>query len=82
MEVLPGVHWIRGVRGGNVFLLEAPQGLTLVDAGLPGSHGKILRFIGSMGRRPEELRAVIITRSHPDHMGSASALRRRTGAQV
>ncbi len=82
MEVLPGVHKVEGVRGGNVFLLEEPQGLTLVDAGLPGSHGRILRFVQSLGRDPRDLKAIIITHGHIDHMGGASQLRQRTGAQV
>jgi glyoxylase-like metal-dependent hydrolase (beta-lactamase superfamily II) len=82
MEVLPGVHWVEGIRGGNVFLLEEPQSLTLVDAGLPGSHDRILRFIQSLGRESKDLKAVVITHGHIDHLGSAAALRRRTGAQV
>ena len=82
MELLPGVHWIRGVRGGNVFLLEEPQALTLIDAGLPGSADRILSYIRSIGREPQELRAIVITHSHPDHAGGAAKLRERTGAQV
>lgn len=82
MEVLPGVHWIRGVRGGNVFLLEEPQALTLVDAGLPGSAGRILTYLRTLGHAPQDLKTILITHGHPDHAGGAAKLRELTGAEV
>ena len=82
MELLLGIHWIKGVRGGNVFLLVDQEALTLVDTGLPGSTRKVLRYIQSLGRDPAHLRAIVITHAHPDHFGSTAELRRRTGAQV
>ncbi|MEX2599560.1 MAG: MBL fold metallo-hydrolase, partial [Dehalococcoidia bacterium] len=82
MEVAPGVYQVPGVRGANIFLLASGDGLTLVDSGLPGDARAILRFIQALGHDTAELRRIILTHGHPDHTGSAKALRDATGAEV
>lgn len=66
----------------NCYLLEAEDGLTLVDTGFPGTEGLILQAIGQLGRAPADLKHVILTHAHPDHIGSAAAVKRATGATV
>lgn len=80
--VLPGIWWLHGTRGSNVFLVEADDGsLALVDTGFGASAGEILRQIAEVapGRR---LAAILLTHYHADHAGSAGALHRATGAPV
>ena len=67
MEVVPGIHKVDATWGGNVYLLVEEEGLTLVDAALPGNAGKILHYIEGLGREPSELRYVLLTHAHPDH---------------
>lgn len=81
MELVPGVHRIGKLRGGNVYLL-ADARLTLVDTGLPGGAARVLSFIRNLGRDPGELDYIIITHGHIDHAGGAAELRRLTGARV
>ena len=81
MEVVPGIHRVDGAIGCNVYLLVGDE-LTLVDTGLPGNRGAILRYIRHLHRDPAELSRVIFTHGHPDHTGTANALRRRTGARL
>ena len=81
MEVVRGVHRVEGVRWSNVYLIE-DEVLALVDTGPPGSVGRVAHLIKSLGRRPEELRYILLTHSHPDHTGSVAAIRELTGAQV
>jgi glyoxylase-like metal-dependent hydrolase (beta-lactamase superfamily II) len=79
-ELIDGLYIIPGLV--NVYLLNSPGGLTLVDAGFPRDTSKILKGITSIGRNPDDVRHILLTHAHPDHIGGAAALRKRTGAQV
>lgn len=81
MEIVPNVHLVNGVRGGNVYLLVDDL-LALIDTGMHGNAPRILSFIKELGRKPEELAHIFITHGHIDHAGSAAELRRLTGAKV
>lgn len=81
MQIAPNLHLVEGVRGGNVYLIVEDT-LALVDSGLPGSGPAIARFIARLGRRPDELKRVVLTHGHLDHAGSAAQLRVLTGAKV
>ena len=74
MEVVPGIHKVDGTWGGNVYLMVDSDSLTLVDAALPFNAGRIRRYIESMGRSVSDVRQVVLTHSHPDHIGSIQSL--------
>src|SRR5260370_5268046 len=69
-EVAPG---IRRLTGGvaNFYLVEQPGGLTLVDAGTPGDWQLFPRTLDTLGRRLDDLHAVVLTHAHPHHTGMA-----------
>ena len=81
MEIAPNLYLAEGVRGANVYLIVEDT-LTLVDTGLPGNGPAIARYIARLGRRPDELKRVVLTHSHLDHSGSAAQLSALTGAKV
>ncbi|HEV8193383.1 MAG TPA: MBL fold metallo-hydrolase [Ktedonobacterales bacterium] len=81
MEVLPGIHRIDGVIA-NVYLLIEPQGLTLIDTGMPGSARKILDYVRRIGHSPHDITTILLTHQHVDHVGGAEELARTTGADV
>ncbi len=64
----------------NAFLLDAGQELVLVDAGFPKKESVVLDAIKALGRAPSDLKHLVFTHGHPDHIGSAAALIRETGA--
>src|SRR5258708_38303657 len=80
-EVAPG---IRRLTGGvsNFYLVEQSGGLTLVDAGTPGDWRLFLRTLDGLGRRLDDLDAVVLTHAHPDHVGFAERARREGPASV
>src|SRR5947209_12318946 len=80
LEVVPGVHAIDAV-GAKVLLFEEER-LTLVDAGGPGSAGRVLGYIVGLGRRPDEVDRIVLTHGHVDHVGALADLRGATGAEV
>lgn len=64
----------------NAFMLAEQDGLTLIDSGLKGSYKRILKAVREVGRKPEELRNVLVTHHHADHVGSLAALIAKSGA--
>jgi glyoxylase-like metal-dependent hydrolase (beta-lactamase superfamily II) len=74
-EVAPGIHRL-GNEIVNFYLVEDGDGLTLVDAGVPGFRGQLDALLA--GRRVD---AVILTHGHIDHVGVAEGLR-KDGATV
>ena len=81
MRVYPDIHRIDGVIC-NVYLIEEPDGLTLIDAGLPGASKRILAAIHAIGRSPRDVRHILITHQHLDHVGSLYQMAQATGAQT
>jgi glyoxylase-like metal-dependent hydrolase (beta-lactamase superfamily II) len=81
MEIAPKVHLIPDIVA-NPYLIVEPDGLTLIDAGLPGSHRKILNYLRSLGFAPKALKRIIITHADFDHVGGLAALKKATGARV
>ena len=72
----------RWLRISNAYLVSVEDGLLLVDAGIPGNAKRTLAFIERLGRRPDELRTIVLTHWHIDHVGSVAELERLTGAQT
>ena len=55
----------------NAYLIEGDDGLTLIDAGCPGKEAAVFGAIRGLGRTPDQLKHLIFTHGHPDHIGSA-----------
>jgi len=81
MEIIANVHLIPNIIA-NPYLIIDSDGLTLIDAGLPGSDKKILKYIVNLNRSPSDLKRIIITHSDIDHFGGLSALKKASGARV
>lgn len=72
VRIAPGIVQVR-LPGSAVFLL-LDQRVTVVDAGLPGSAGRVLAALRACGRSPDDVERVIISHHHPDHAGGLAAL--------
>jgi glyoxylase-like metal-dependent hydrolase (beta-lactamase superfamily II) len=82
MEIVPGVHAIENLGVGRAYLYQEADRLTLIDTGLAGRAERIFAAIEAIGRRPEDLRQIVITHCHNDHIGSLAVVVERTNAQV
>lgn len=86
-EVITGVFqlsrwWDQADLGSNVYLVDAGDGLVLVDAGFKGKESLIIKRVRSLGYSPSRIRAIIITHHHPDHIGGLAGLVEITKARV
>jgi hydroxyacylglutathione hydrolase len=78
VPIAPGLAIDRFVYS---YLLEG-ETITLIDTGVAGSENVIFDYIRSIGRDPGEISLIILTHSHPDHIGAAKAIREVTGCSV
>ena len=81
MRVSPDIYRVDHVSC-NVYIIVEPDGLTIVDAGMPGAVQRILAAITSMGRGPRDVRRILLTHQHVDHIGGLAALVQATGAET
>jgi glyoxylase-like metal-dependent hydrolase (beta-lactamase superfamily II) len=80
-QIVPDVYLLEGLRS-NVYLLVSSAGLTLVDSSLRGEADRIVAQLQEKDYALSELRQIVLTHAHGDHVGNASELARRSGAQV
>lgn len=65
---------------GNSFYIETSKKKLLVDAGLSGK--KITGLLAEIGRKPEEIDAILVTHEHSDHIHGIGVLARKYGMEV
>ncbi len=79
-EIVSDVYGI-GMGYVNAFLIVADDGLTLVDSGLPKKKDTLLGAVASVSRQPADVKHVLITHHHIDHMGSLGDLKQACDAK-
>jgi glyoxylase-like metal-dependent hydrolase (beta-lactamase superfamily II) len=81
MQLAPHLH-----RIGNdivaAYLIDMPEGITVIDAGLPGHWRDLTRELTAIGRSVTDIRGVVLTHGDSDHLGFAERLRRDHGVPV
>jgi glyoxylase-like metal-dependent hydrolase (beta-lactamase superfamily II) len=78
--IVSGVYPVPGTS--KSFLVDGDQGVTLIDTGMPRHHKAIARVLDGIGRTWSDVRAIAVTHSHADHVGSAAAVKRQSGAPL
>lgn len=81
MRLFPDIHQVDGVSC-NVYIITEPDGLTIIDAGMPGAVRRILDAVSALGHSPRDVRHILLTHQHVDHIGGLAALEQATGAQT
>lgn len=81
-EIAANVYMFAGLMVGRVYAIKDPDGLTVIDAGLPLAADRILRQVTAAGYAPADVKRILITHAHPDHVGGLPALQAATGAEV
>ena len=81
MKIMDNVYVVPGVVS-NTYILRDPDGLTIIDAGLPRSEKKILAYVSSLDMSPADVKRIFLTHSDIDHVGGLAALQKATGART
>jgi glyoxylase-like metal-dependent hydrolase (beta-lactamase superfamily II) len=93
MQISPNIHILR-----HDFLVPAAPGkklerfvysilifndnITLIDSGVKGCHVHIFDYVVGQGRKIDEINCLILSHSHPDHMGSAAQIKKMTDCRI
>jgi glyoxylase-like metal-dependent hydrolase (beta-lactamase superfamily II) len=81
-QIIPGVYTFTRLMAGRVYLIAGQNDLTLIDAGLASAPPKIVQQIASLGYQPADIKRILITHAHPDHVGGLPEMKKLTGAQI
>lgn len=77
-----GNTYFVGPAGVSALLITTDQGHILVDTGLPQSAEVIDANIRALGFKTTDVKFILTSHAHFDHVGGARALQRYTGAAV
>ena len=77
---MPGVEITSGIRRlgtglANSYLVEERGAVTIVDCGAPAYWNALPAELAAMGRTLDDVRAVVLTHAHTDHIGFAERIR-------
>lgn len=64
------------------YLITTPQGNILINTGLPGSGTMILEHIKNLGFKATDIKILLATHAHYDHVGAMAYIKRVTGAKL
>jgi len=89
-EVSPGLHRVPlplpndGLRAVNVYVLDGPDGLVLVDSGwaIAEARTTLDTALDALGHSVTDIRRFLITHVHRDHYTQAVYIRREFGTRV
>ena len=71
-----------GVEGLSSVLITSDKGHVLVDGGLPQTAARIDESIRALGFKLQDVRLIVVSHEHYDHVGGVAALQRASGAPV
>lgn len=70
VQVTDSVHLAHGAAV-NWTLVTDGTGVILIDAGYPGDRAEVLASLRQLGYGPADVRAILLTHAHIDHLGTA-----------
>lgn len=63
------------------YLITGKQ-ICLIDSGVVSSEDVIFDYMAKIGLKPDDIYLMILTHSHPDHIGSAKSIKEKSGCKV
>ena len=80
-RVIANIHYV-GVAGLSSFLITTPEGHILIDSALPESVPHIRAGVEKLGFRFGDIKVLLASHAHIDHVGGHAQMKELTGAQV
>ncbi len=77
-----GRSWYVGTCGITVVLVETSAGLVLIDTGPEDAAPHVLDNIKALGFDPRQIKWLLMTHEHFDHVGGMAVIQQATGARL
>ena len=77
-----GKTWYVGTCGITVVLVETQAGLVLIDTGPEDAAPHVLANIKALGFNPRQIKWLLMTHEHFDHVGGMAVIQKATGAKL
>jgi metallo-beta-lactamase class B len=81
LRIVGPIHYV-GTFDLGAYLIATPQGHILIDGGLAESAPLIERSIRTLGFKPEDIRFLLTTQAHFDHVASLAHFARLSHARA
>src|SRR3954447_20391513 len=79
-RVIGNIYWVGGEYGS--YLITTPQGHILLDTGSTEMHDVIVSSVKKLDFKVEDIKIMISSHAHWDHVQGHAAMKKLTGAQV
>jgi metallo-beta-lactamase class B len=85
-DLAPPAHvygnvWYVGTCAVTILLVTSPDGHVLIDAGMEETAGDVVASIRRLGFNPRDVKWIVSSHEHFDHIGGLAALQKATGAK-
>lgn len=81
-KIIDQIYMVEMLQIGRVYAIVGEDGVTLIDTSIRASENRIDRELARVGKRLRDVRHILITHAHPDHIGAAAKIKAHSGAQV
>lgn len=81
-KMAPNVWFIGGNNWVACYLIETSEGCILIDTAVHESVYMMIDNIYKIGHKPTDIKKILLSHAHIDHIGGAAAMKQVTGAQV
>ncbi|MBX7493273.1 subclass B3 metallo-beta-lactamase [Qipengyuania sp. 1NDW9] len=79
---LMGNSWYVGTCGISAILVAGDEGHILLDSGVEAAAPHVLASIRSLGFEPSDIRYILMSHEHFDHVAGHAAIAEATGAEI
>ena len=81
-QVSPRTWYVAGQTWVGCYLIDTGEGLILIDTAIAESVYMLVDSIYRIGYKPEDIKKILLSHAHFDHIAGAAAMKALTGAQV
>jgi len=80
-RIVGNIHYVGGANIAS-YLITTPAGHILIDTGMKEMHNVIRNSVAKLGFKTSDIKIMLSSHAHFDHIDGHAAMRKLTGAQV